>query len=70
MFESRQRMANVLLKIIVASVVVGAVILYFMWRQTAAAPQTPTADAPVSSDGAQTRGATRQVPWIPASDRL
>ena len=33
-FESRQRMANVLLKVIVASAVTGAIILYFTWRPT------------------------------------
>jgi transcriptional regulator with XRE-family HTH domain len=33
-FESRQRMASVLLKIIVASAVTGAIILYFTWRPT------------------------------------
>lgn len=66
-FESRQRMASVLLKIIVASVVAAAVILYLTWRPAAAAPRTPPADRLPAGDHGQR---ALQVQWIPASDRL
>lgn len=68
-FESRQRMASVLLKIIVASFVVAAVIFYLTWRRSAAARHTPPVEQPASSERAPTRGATLQQPWIPVSDR-
>ena len=66
-FESRQRMARVLLKIIVASFVIAAVILYLTRRQTTAV--TP-ADKPVTIERTPTRGAGLQDPWIPDSVRL
>ena len=51
-FESRQRMAKVLLKIIVASFLVAAVIFYLTWRQSSAARQS----SPATGDRTPTRG--------------
>lgn len=81
-FESRQRVANVLLKIIIASFVAAAVILYLTWRHNAATPQSPPAQRTPASDAARPtaqprpamppawRGAALQMQWTPASDRL
>jgi len=69
-FESRQRMAGVLVMIIVASFVVAAVIFYLAWRQSSAARSAPPAGQPTSSDRAPTRGAMLQHPWIQVFVRL
>lgn len=68
-FESRQRMASVLIKIIVVSFVVAAIILYLTWRQAADRSRPLPSDQPRSTQHTPTRGVTQQVPWIPASDR-
>jgi cytoskeleton protein RodZ len=67
-FQSRQRMARVLLKIIVASFVIAAIILYLTRRQTTAL--TPSADRPLTIERTATRGAFLEYPWIPDSVRL
>lgn len=67
-FQSRQRMARVLLKIIVASFVIAAVILYLTRRQTTALPRS--ADKPLTIERTPTRGASLQDPWTPDSVRL
>jgi cytoskeleton protein RodZ len=67
-FESRQRM-NVLLKIIVASVLVAAVILYLTWRQTPASSGRPP-EPPSPGDLPPVRGASLQTPWIQVSVHL
>jgi hypothetical protein len=61
-----------LLKIIVASFVAAAVILYLTWRQIGAASRSVPSNQPsLSAPGpAPTRGATLHLPWTPASDRL
>ena len=68
-FESRQRMAKVLFKIIVASFVVAAVILYLTWRQAPASSRTPSEPQP-STDIPPVRGASLQTPWTQAFVRL
>ncbi len=65
-FESRNRMTSVLLKIIVASVLVAAVIFYLTFRQSSAAQHT----APEAGVPAPTRGAALHHLWIPAFVRL
>jgi cytoskeletal protein RodZ len=65
-FERRQRMAKMLLKIIVASFLVAAVIFYLTWRQSSAERQS----SPATGERTPTRGASFDHPWIPASVRL
>jgi cytoskeleton protein RodZ len=66
--DERQRTTGVLLKIIVAGFVAAALILYLAWRQSAGSARLPAGQRQV--EFVPTRGATLQVPWIPASDRL
>jgi cytoskeletal protein RodZ len=69
-FESRQRIAKVLFKIILASFVAAAVILYLMWRQPAPPRSSAPAEPPPSSDRAPARGVTLQTPWTLGSVHL
>ena len=60
-FESRQRMAKVLLKIIVASFLVAAVIFYLTWRQSSAARES----SPATGDRTPTRWRKPRPPMDP-----
>lgn len=69
-FEAERRMTGVLLKVVVASFVIAAVIFYITWRRTSAASSlTPRGDIP-DVRPAPTRGADLHRPWIQAYERL
>src|SRR5687767_14691179 len=68
--ETERRMTGMLLKVIVASFLIAAVIFYLAWRRTSAASrQTPREDFQ-GVRPAPTRGAALYAPWIQASERL
>ena len=68
--DSQRRSTGVLVKIIVASFLIAAVIFYLTWRRTSADSQSaPRGDVP-GARPAPTRGAALQTPWIQAFERL
>lgn len=66
-FESQQRMAGVVLKLVLISLPIAGAILYFTLRQPAAPPaaeDTAAAEAPAASPGARPPDAAPETPAV------
>lgn len=68
--DTQRRSTSVLVKVIVASFLIAAVIFYLTWRRTSAASRYAPRDEFPGVRPAPTRGAALQAPWIQAFERL